>query len=111
MSRQRPCATGTRARSTPAVPLHSGVPWQPGIGHPGLPTSSRKAFLHILAYQTWIGNFFGKNGPPATFWLVGTHFSVKTDLRRLFWLVGTQFFVKRTSGDDFCLGETSGGVF
>ena len=49
-----PCASGTRLRSTPAVPSHSGVPWQPGIGHPGLPTSSRKAFLHILAYQTWI---------------------------------------------------------
>ena len=37
------------------MPLHSRVPWQPGIGHPGLPTSSREAFLQILAYQTWTG--------------------------------------------------------
>ena len=46
VSRPRPCAMAHVVLGS-GVPLHPGVPEQPGMGHPGLPTFSRKAFLLI----------------------------------------------------------------
>ena len=46
VSRPRPCAMAHIVLGS-GVPLHPGVPEQPGIDHPGLPTSSREAFTSI----------------------------------------------------------------
>ena len=86
MSRQRPCATGTRARSTPAVPLHSGVSEQPGIHNPGLPTSNLRLFLLSRGPSGLERRFFVVRSLGIVFWLgadLGDVLGPKTGVFRL----------------------------